>query len=351
MQILTALDPMTDTPAGGGLPALGDADDFAQFFQDALPAPHAKAEPEKITTPAPDLAAESAQNLPDLPVITSETPLPAAALMLPAPAAMVEPVTTIAVQPQAETPDKTASDTETAKDLPEASAEPDDDQTPPPQQDLPPVAPATTPAPPPDKAAPMQADITPKSAPMDKAPAPPAPPAPMPQAMADVPAPAPVAAPVSIAPATQAPDAALPETLSLDRPGWSEKLLGIAQAMATRAVTQAQTQVLTLTLTPETLGPMQIRIEVIEGQTHLHIVTETAESARIMAEAQPRLNDLMARAGLDLATSTTTSEGRSGQDQPQPNHSATTISDEAPPQDPAPQPRHATPLSQFDLIA
>jgi hypothetical protein len=74
----------------------------------------------------------------------------------------------------------------------------------------------------------------------------------------------------------------------------------------------ANLDTLTLTLTPERLGPLQIRLETQDGVTHVHIVTETPEAARAMAEAQPRLAEAMARAGLEMGSQSTTTGGSGG---------------------------------------
>lgn len=73
------------------------------------------------------------------------------------------------------------------------------------------------------------------------------------------------------------------------------------------------TERLTLTLTPERLGTLQIRLEMQDGLTHVHIVTETPEAARAMTDAQHRLADALTRAGLELGSQSTQSGG-SGRD-------------------------------------
>jgi len=73
------------------------------------------------------------------------------------------------------------------------------------------------------------------------------------------------------------------------------------------------TERLTLTLTPERLGTLQIRLEMQDGLTHVHIVTETPEAARAMTDAQHRLADALSRAGLELGSQSTQSGG-SGRD-------------------------------------
>jgi hypothetical protein len=74
----------------------------------------------------------------------------------------------------------------------------------------------------------------------------------------------------------------------------------------------ANLDTLTITLTPERLGPLNIRLETQDGVTHVHIMTETPEAARAIAEAQPRLAEAMARAGLEMGNQSTTTAGGSG---------------------------------------
>lgn len=106
------------------------------------------------------------------------------------------------------------------------------------------------------------------------------------------------------APLTTAP---LPQTLDLAAPQWPEQMV-----QDIRQGASANLDSLTLTLTPERLGPLQIRLETLDGVTHVHIVTETPEAARAMAEAQPRLAEAMARAGLEMGSQSTTTTGGSG---------------------------------------
>ena len=101
--------------------------------------------------------------------------------------------------------------------------------------------------------------------------------------------------------------APLPQTLDLAAPQWPEQMVQDIRQSASAALDN-----LTLTLTPERLGPLQIRLETQDGVTHVHIVTETPEAARAMAEAQPRLAEAMARAGLEMGSQSTTTTGGSG---------------------------------------
>ncbi len=101
--------------------------------------------------------------------------------------------------------------------------------------------------------------------------------------------------------------APLPQTLDLAAPQWPEQMV-----QDIRHGASANLDTLTITLTPERLGPLNIRLETQDGVTHVHIVTETPEAARAIAEAQPRLAEAMARAGLEMGNQSTTTAGGSG---------------------------------------
>lgn len=68
------------------------------------------------------------------------------------------------------------------------------------------------------------------------------------------------------------------------------------------AMVGANGETMTLTLTPERLGTLQIRLAVQDGVTNVHIVTDTPEAARLFNEAQGRLGELMARAGIEMGS-------------------------------------------------
>jgi flagellar hook-length control protein FliK len=93
-----------------------------------------------------------------------------------------------------------------------------------------------------------------------------------------------------------------PTPLDMSQPNWAEKLV---EDVSVQPMGRGET--LTLTLTPERLGTMQVRLEMQDGQTHVHFITETPEAARLLTEAQPRLADLMSRAGVDLGGQSATS--------------------------------------------
>jgi flagellar hook-length control protein FliK len=93
--------------------------------------------------------------------------------------------------------------------------------------------------------------------------------------------------------------------LDMSQSDWAEKLV---EEVSLQSMGRGDT--LTLTLTPERLGPMQVRLEMQDGQTHVHFITETPEAARLLTEAQSRLADMMSRAGIDFgAHSASTGQG------------------------------------------
>ena len=117
---------------------------------------------------------------------------------------------------------------------------------------------------------------------------------------------APVTAPAQTAQPSAAPmQVQTSAPIDMSQPNWAEKLV---EDVSLQGMTRGET--LTLTLTPERLGTMQVRLEMQDGQTHVHFITETPEAARLLNEAQSRLADLMSRAGVDLGSqSASTGQG------------------------------------------
>lgn len=413
--VLTSLPTPAATAPGRAAAALGQgsgapSQDFSALL-DVAQAPVQTPVQAPVQTPAQPLALVSASAPVPVPVPVPASvdllPATAATPALPPPAMAAQPPAVPIAQAQSDNlseapnlPDDTgteATDTkETGTEAKGAEATALPDPTPPhPQPDSPPVAAqgaqatpeaerADTPEP---TEAPQNPEALPLAAPiaLPIAPASPAPTgdsAPATAALSADTAPlapletssaaslgtaeaTPLAAPQAAlpgsapAPLTSAP---LPQTLDLTAPQWPEQMVqDIRQGAATN------TDSLTLTLTPERLGPLQIRLETLDGVTHVHIVTETPEAARAIAEAQPRLAEAMARAGLEMGTqsTTTTTAGGSGgasgfgadtnprgNGQPTPAQSLpneTSIADEAPPP-PLSSPRQ-TARASIDLIA
>lgn len=120
---------------------------------------------------------------------------------------------------------------------------------------------------------------------------------------------------IPTAPPTPAQNLATPDAPPIDMlaSGWTERLVQHASTMAAQLRQTDRSETLILTLTPERLGQLQIRLDVIDGVTHVYVIAETSETTRLMQDAQPRLNDLMARAGLEMAGgSGTTDQGNGG---------------------------------------
>ena len=61
-------------------------------------------------------------------------------------------------------------------------------------------------------------------------------------------------------------------------------------------------QTLDIQLTPETLGRLKITMEMRDGQAMISVVTDNPEAARLFNDNQSRLADVMAKAGLTLAS-------------------------------------------------
>jgi flagellar hook-length control protein FliK len=174
-------------------------------------------------------------------------------------------------------------------------------------------------------------------------------------------APAPIRTGEAALPAAPTPAPATPQTiadtgqsrLDMTQAQWAETLV----EDITRHAAAPATDRLTLTLSPERLGTLQIRLDMQDGLTHVHIVTESPEAARAMAEGQHRLAEALSRAGLELGSQSTQSggsgrdPGQSGQPapdnragpEPQPDDRA--ITDPAPPR----LATHAT--TSVDLLA
>lgn len=89
---------------------------------------------------------------------------------------------------------------------------------------------------------------------------------------------------------------AQPQVIATQRPDWVNNV--------SAAIAQAQdmgTEAMELTLTPENLGRVQIRIEMKDGVASVTIVTQNEDAAKLFNENQSKLSELMAHSGLDLA--------------------------------------------------
>ena len=80
-----------------------------------------------------------------------------------------------------------------------------------------------------------------------------------------------------------------------DLPGWEQVL---ADRIAADLADDGQE--IELSLSPEKLGPLKIKLELADGQAQVKIITATPEAAKLFTETQHRLSEHLARAGLDL---------------------------------------------------
>lgn len=100
--------------------------------------------------------------------------------------------------------------------------------------------------------------------------------------------------------------------LRTDLPGWEKVLADRIAADLSDDGSEIE-----LTLSPEKLGPLKIRLELADGQAQVKIVTATPEAAKLFTETQHRLSEHLARAGLDLGAQTADSR-QSQDDRPAP---------------------------------
>ena len=108
-----------------------------------------------------------------------------------------------------------------------------------------------------------------------------------------------------------APQVQTQAALDMSQANWAERLI---EDVSLQPMGRGET--MTLTLTPDRLGTMQVRLEMQDGQTNVHFITDNPETARLLNEAQPRLADLMSRAGVDLGSQSTGTGQGSQHDQP-----------------------------------
>ena len=106
----------------------------------------------------------------------------------------------------------------------------------------------------------------------------------------------------SVAPSSFAPAAQSPLPMTSDT--WPETLVQtISQSV------DGEIENLSITMTPERLGTLQIKLEIVDGVANVKIVTETPEAAKMFTDAQAKLGDLMTRAGLEMGSHSATSSG------------------------------------------
>jgi flagellar hook-length control protein FliK len=81
-------------------------------------------------------------------------------------------------------------------------------------------------------------------------------------------------------------------------PRWAEELGSRLVMLSTRGQHEGS-----LTLTPEHLGPLEVRIAVSQNTAHVWFGAQQADTRAALAEAMPRLRELFADAGLALGES------------------------------------------------
>lgn len=114
-------------------------------------------------------------------------------------------------------------------------------------------------------------------------------------------------------------------TLSMGVPvahsSWPNALAAQLQWMATRQVQSA-----TLRLSPEHLGPLEVRIDVMRSQININFTAHHPDTREALAQAVPQLRQLFAAGGLNLGEATVQQEPRSSEQSlpPQPSSATTT---------------------------
>ncbi len=96
--------------------------------------------------------------------------------------------------------------------------------------------------------------------------------------------------------------------LPVSDPHWPDAVAAQVQWLATRQIQSA-----TLRLTPEHLGPLEVRIEVARSQVNVNFSAHHPETREALAQAVPRLRELFNASGLSLGQATVQQESPSGQ--------------------------------------
>ncbi len=130
----------------------------------------------------------------------------------------------------------------------------------------------------------------------------------------------PTLAPTPTAPAAFAPVAAQP--LDVSTQAWPAAMMARIEALR-EAADAVDTSIRIL---PDALGAIDVSVRKDGEVTHVHLAAEQAQTARLLAEAQPRLAELADARGLRLQTSTAGTGGGNAQpdarSQPQPQQPA-----------------------------
>lgn len=101
------------------------------------------------------------------------------------------------------------------------------------------------------------------------------------------------------------------DALPLDtaRPGW--------EAALSERITARMTDIgqeIDITLSPEKLGTLHIRLELSDSTAQVRIVTETPQAAQLFQQSEHRLSEALNRSGLTLASHDATSRDMTGRD-------------------------------------
>jgi flagellar hook-length control protein FliK len=104
---------------------------------------------------------------------------------------------------------------------------------------------------------------------------------------------------------------------------WPNALAAQLQWMATRQVQSA-----TLRLSPEHLGPLEVRIDVTRSQININFTAHHPDTRDALAQAVPQLRQLFAAGGLNLGEATVQQEPRSSEQSLLPQRSSATTTSE-----------------------
>lgn len=105
-----------------------------------------------------------------------------------------------------------------------------------------------------------------------------------------------------VATAHTPPPAPPPVVIDTGRAGWENRFTDHLSARLSETGSSIE-----IRLSPDTLGPVTITVEMTDGAAQVQIVTETPEAARLFQQSEHRLADSMSRAGLVLAGQDTAS--------------------------------------------
>lgn len=95
--------------------------------------------------------------------------------------------------------------------------------------------------------------------------------------------------------------------LETDRPEWEADLVSRIAAKFSDEGTS-----ISMELTPDNLGNLEVSLDVRDGQAEVRFLTETREAARLLTQAEGRLSDMLARSGFNLAGQDASARDQSG---------------------------------------